>query len=118
MPRVILDEEAVAQMRAEQAGQTGTFTDVPADAWYAPYVDAAGGGRADERHRQRPVQPGEYPEPGGGRHPYRPGFTRRAAAAPYPPPPTGEAWYQGAYDYCVDNGLFTAEEVAASHTDE
>ena len=39
--RAMLDEAAVAQMRAEQAGQTETvagFTDVPASAWYASYV--------------------------------------------------------------------------------
>ena len=111
--RVILDEEAVAQMRAEQAGQTGTFTDVPADAWYAPYVDAA-------------VEAGLMNGTGNGQ--FSPANTlslaevvtltarlhAESSGSTVPASADGEAWYQGAYDYCVDNGLFTAEEVAAS----
>ena len=93
--------------------QEAAFSDVPASAWYAPYVNAAaaaglmngtGGGKFS------PMQTLSLAEvvtltarlhaEGGGR-------SVPASAA-------GELWYQGAYDYCVDNGLFTAAEVPLS----
>ena len=92
--------------------ETG-FADVPADAWYAPYVGAA-------------AEAGLMNGTGGGK--FSPAKTLSLAEVvtltarlyaedrgeAVPSSAAGEPWYQGAYDYCVEKGLFTAGEVPAA----
>lgn len=93
----------------ESAGQT--FTDVPENAWYASYVNTAakaglmqgtGGGQFSP---DRTLSLAEVVTLTARLHAEENGGTV--------PSSSGE-WYQGAYDYCVDNGLFTAGEVPVS----
>lgn len=96
-----------------QAGAAGAFTDVPADAWYAPYVNAAveaglmNGTGNGQFSPAKTLSLAEVITLAARFHAENSGSTVPASAA-------GEAWYQGAYDYCVDNGLFTAAEVPSS----
>ena len=106
-------ETSAPGTRPEGAGAppksvAGRFSDVPANAWYAPYVSGA-------------AEAGLMQGTGDGR--FGPGqalslaevvaLTARLHAEKNGGtlPDSGGAWYQGAYDYGVDNGLFTPEEV-------
>lgn len=85
-----------------------SFSDVPANQWYADYAVKA-------------AQAGLMQGTGGGK--FSPNGTLTVAevvtltARLYADrqgesvPASNGAWYQGAYDYCVDNGLFTTGEV-------
>ena len=94
---------SAAQPEPEPEPGTGSFADVPAGAWYAPYVNAA-------------AQAGLMEGTGDGR--FNPNGTLSIAEVvtlaarlhtsqfglivPTAPGP----WYMGAYNYCVANGLF------------
>ena len=69
------------QPETPEQPQKAAFSDVPESAWYASYVSAAA--------EAGPENSGEIVP----------------ASAP------GEPWYQGAYDYCIENSLFTSSEV-------
>ena len=90
-----------------------SFSDVPADAWYASYVNAAAeaglmnGTGNGQFSPAKTLSLAEVVTLAARLHAENNGAAVPASAA-------GEAWYQGAYDYCLDNGLFTAGEVPAS----
>ena len=88
-----------------------SFTDVPASAWYAQYVSTAaqaglmngvGNGKFNP---QGIMSTAEVVALTARLHAERNGKTIPTASG---------AWYQGAYDYCVNNGLFTKSEVPLS----
>lgn len=86
------------------------FSDVPANAWYATYVNTA-------------AQAGLVQGVGAGQ--YAPERTLSLAEVvslsarlyatdhgqTVPPSNAGEPWYQGAYDYAIGQGLFNAQQV-------
>ena len=102
------DPEPTPEPTPEPEPGADSFNDVPADAWYAPYAGTAAGA-------------GLMQGTGNGR--FSPAQTLSVAevvtlAARLYAEDTGEtvpaasgAWYTGAYEYCLDNGLFTAAEV-------
>ena len=98
---------------APDPGQSPSFSDVSDGAWYAPYVNAAAGAGLMQGTGEGSFSPDQtlsvaevvtlaarlYAEEDGESVP---------ASDP------DQSWYQGAYDYCVDSGLFTAAEVPVS----
>ena len=98
---------------APDPGQSSSFSDVSDGAWYAPYVNAAAGAGLMQGTGEGSFSPDQtlsvaevvtlaarlYAEEDGESVP---------ASDP------DQSWYQGAYDYCVDSGLFTAAEVPVS----
>ena len=91
--------------------QPTTFSDVPDSAWYAQYAGKAaqaglmngtGGSRFSP---DATLSTAEVVTLAARLHAERNGKTL---------PQGGSPWYQGAYDYCIDNGLFTAAEVPLS----
>lgn len=84
-----------------------TFADVPADAWYASYVTQAAGAGLVKGVGEGRFAPMEMLNLGSvvalaARLHAEGGGTEVPAA--------DGAWYQGAYDYCVEQGLFAPEE--------
>lgn len=98
---------------APDPGQSSSFSDVSDGAWYAPYVNAAAGAGLMQGTGEGSFSPDQtlsvaevvtlaarlYAEENGESVP---------ASDP------DQSWYQGAYDYCVDSGLFIAAEVPVS----
>ena len=98
------------QPETPEQPQKAAFSDVPESAWYASYVSTAAeaglmNGTGDGRFSpMQTLSVAEvvtltarlYAENSGEIVP---------ASAP------GEPWYQGAYDYCIENSLFTSSEV-------
>lgn len=98
---------------APDPGQSSSFSDVSDGAWYAPYANAAAGAGLMQGTGEGSFSPDQtlsvaevvtltarlYAEENGESVP---------ASDP------DQSWYQGAYDYCVDSGLFTAAEVPVS----
>ena len=94
-------------------GQAASFTDVPASAWYAEYAGTAASAglmNGTGSNRFSPSQTLSVAEV----------VTLAArlcageAGEAVPASGSGQPWYRGAYDYCVDSGLFTAAEVPLS----
>ena len=94
-------------------GQAASFTDVPASAWYAEYAGTAASAglmNGTGSNRFSPSQTLSVAEV----------VTLAArlcageAGETVPASGSGQPWYRGAYDYCVDSGLFTAAEVPLS----
>ena len=87
---------------------SASFTDVPASAWYAEYVNTAAeaglmnGVGSGKFNPQGIMSTAEVVALTARLHAERNGKTVPSASG---------AWYQGAYDYCVNNGLFTKSEV-------
>ena len=93
--------------------QAASFTDVPASAWYAEYAGTAASAglmNGTGSNRFSPSQTLSVAEV----------VTLAArlcageAGEAVPASGSGQPWYRGAYDYCVDSGLFTAAEVPLS----
>ena len=94
-------------------GQAASFTDVPASAWYAEYAGTAASAglmNGTAPTGSAPSQTLSVAEV----------VTLAArlcageAGETVPASGSGQPWYRGAYDYCVDSGLFTAAEVPLS----
>ena len=105
--------EPPEQPETPEQPQETAFSDVSDSAWYAPYANTAASAglmNGTGSGRFSPMQTLSVAEVVT--------LTARLHAeengGSVPAPGPGEPWYQGAYDYCVDNGLFTAREVSAS----
>ena len=89
----------------------GSFSDVPSNAWYAQYAQEAAqaglmtGTGGSSFSPNATLSTAEVVTLAARLHADRNGKTV---------PQSSGAWYQGAYDYCVDNGLFTRTEVPQS----
>ena len=90
---------------------SASFTDVPASAWYAEYVNTAA-----EAGLMNGVGSGKFNPQGIMSTAEVVALTARLRAERNGKtvPSASGAWYQGAYDYCVNNGLFTKSEVPLS----
>ena len=103
--RVMLDEETVAQRRAEQAGQPETvagFADVPASAWYAPYVQTV-----VDKDLFAGVGEGTFAPDSSMT--YAQFLTVLYKFSGDQLPASQGAWYQGYVDWAEDAGLVPAE---------
>ena len=106
-------EEPEQPQETPGQSQEPAFSDIPDNAWYASYTNTA-------------ASAGLMNGTGSGR--FSPGQTLSLAEVvtlaarlhaeengeSVPAAGSGEPWYQGAYDYCVDSGLFTTGEVPVS----
>ena len=114
-PVKVLDKVAIPGYTASHSSSLPntetSFTDVPTNAWYAQYTKTA-------------AEAGLMNGTGGGK--FSPGNTLSVAqvvtlAARLHAQEQGEsiptvsgAWYQGAYQYCISQGLFTSSQVPLS----
>ena len=101
----------VGQTQPEPEPTPGSFSDVPSNAWYAQYAEEAAqaglmtGTGGSSFSPNATLSTAEVVTLAARLHADRNGKTV---------PQSSGAWYQGAYDYCVDNGLFTRTEVPQS----
>lgn len=101
----------VGQTQPELEPTPGSFSDVPSNAWYAQYAEEAAqaglmtGTGGSSFSPNATLSTAEVVTLAARLHADRNGKTV---------PQSSGAWYQGAYDYCVDNGLFTRTQVPQS----
>ena len=101
----------VGQTQPEPEPTPDSFSDVPSNAWYAQYAEEAAqvglmtGTGGSSFSPNATLSTAEVVTLAARLHADRNGKTV---------PQSSGAWYQGAYDYCVDNGLFTRTEIPQS----
>ena len=103
--------QAGSQTDPNPAPSQTTFSDVPSGAWYAEYAGTAASAglmKGTGQGRFSPNQTLSVAEVVT--------LTARLYAEDHSEsvPAGSGAWYQGAYDYCLSNGLFTSAEVPLS----
>ncbi len=113
----VLDDSGVTSYPVGDSSQPepeptpGSFSDVPSNAWYAQYAQEAAqaglmtGTGGSSFSPNTTLSTAEVVTLAARLHADRNGKTV---------PQSSGAWYQGAYDYCLDNGLFTRTEIPQS----